>query len=153
MKKICTKCKRNKSLEDYYEDDSHKDGRQSVCKNCNRAKDKKYRIKHKQEIAERNKRYRAEHKQESLKCTQERIEKHRKAWIPILEEIYGTIACIKCGYDKCFAALEFHHRKPKTKNFSISIILRRKPTPEKIKEIKKCDLLCANCHRELHNGC
>lgn len=58
-------------------------------------------------------------------------------------------SCVKCGYNKCIAALEFHHRDPTQKEFQIS--KRWSMTDEAVKkEIDKCDLLCANCHREVH---
>lgn len=56
--------------------------------------------------------------------------------------------CIKCGYDRCADAMDFHHRDPTIKEFRIGQyaggwkILKR--------ELDKCDLLCANCHREVH---
>lgn len=57
--------------------------------------------------------------------------------------------CIACGYAKCKAALDFHHRDPHQKD--INWKLMRKWTPEKVKkEVDKCDLLCKNCHIELH---
>jgi formate-dependent nitrite reductase cytochrome c552 subunit len=45
--------------------------------------------------------------------------------------------------------LEFHHRDPTQKDFSLG---HAKMTNfEKVKsELDKCDLLCANCHREEH---
>lgn len=56
--------------------------------------------------------------------------------------------CERCGYDKCIAALEFHHKNPKEKDFSIST---NSLSFEKMKlEVDKCELLCANCHREVH---
>ena len=58
--------------------------------------------------------------------------------------------CSNCGYDKCLDALDFHHldptkKDPKSfeKNVAWSILKE---------EIKKCILLCSNCHRELHAG-
>ena len=58
--------------------------------------------------------------------------------------------CSKCGYNKCFAALEFHHRDPSTKDFTLSHN-GGAPSFERLKaEADKCDLLCANCHREEH---
>ncbi len=57
--------------------------------------------------------------------------------------------CIKCGYDKCIAALVFHHRDPSKKDFQIS---GRTMAFEKMKkEADKCDLVCANCHAEIEN--
>ena len=58
--------------------------------------------------------------------------------------------CINCGYNKCISALDFHHRDPSEKEFSISSIKRKKLTEQIKKELDKCDILCSNCHRELH---
>lgn len=58
--------------------------------------------------------------------------------------------CEICGYSKCIEALEFHHLDPKQKDFSISNT-GGTPSFEKMKEeADKCQLLCANCHREEH---
>ena len=57
--------------------------------------------------------------------------------------------CEKCGYDRCIAALVFHHRNPAEKEFEIGPNLDRK-REELYKEIDKCTLLCHNCHTEEH---
>lgn len=57
--------------------------------------------------------------------------------------------CSICGYDKCNRSLDFHHRDPNEKDFEIgsSKVLNWK----KVKlELDKCDILCRNCHGELH---
>lgn len=57
--------------------------------------------------------------------------------------------CNICGYNYCNRALEFHHRNPKEKEFNISV--KKSASWDKIRiEIDKCDLVCANCHREIH---
>lgn len=60
--------------------------------------------------------------------------------------------CVRCGYARCVAALEFHHRDPAAKKFNVSVenILRRWEIV--LEEAQKCDLLCANCHRELEDA-
>lgn len=57
--------------------------------------------------------------------------------------------CEKCGYNKCLAALEFHHRDPSQKEFMWTK-MRSKSWSIIKTEIDKCDLLCANYHRESH---
>lgn len=58
--------------------------------------------------------------------------------------------CQICGYNKCNNALEFHHVDPSKKDFHISKNMNK--SWEKIKnEIDKCVLVCANCHREIHD--
>ena len=62
-------------------------------------------------------------------------------------ESRGGAKCMSCGYDKCSAALEFHHRDPKEKDPKWS---RGWSLPKLKAELDKCDILCANCHREAH---
>lgn len=62
----------------------------------------------------------------------------------------GPISCVKCGFSDP-RALSFHHRDPKTKEFGISEALRRNTKLAKVvEEVKKCDILCLNCHAILH---
>lgn len=56
-------------------------------------------------------------------------------------------SCTQCGYNKCNSALDFHHVGEK--RFRVSMAPSRKAAFE---EIKKCILVCANCHREIHAG-
>lgn len=58
--------------------------------------------------------------------------------------------CIRCGYNKYPEVLEFHHKYPSQKNFNISLKGHCRSWERVRKEIEKCSLLCANCHRELH---
>lgn len=58
--------------------------------------------------------------------------------------------CQRCGYDKCLSALVFHHRDPSTKLFNISVDKMQKKLALVEAEADKCDLLCANCHAEVH---
>jgi len=57
--------------------------------------------------------------------------------------------CEICGYDKCMRAMQFHHKDPSQKDFGIG--QRNISDIEKLKkEIDKCQLLCSNCHSEVH---
>lgn len=58
--------------------------------------------------------------------------------------------CEKCGYDKCSAALDFHHRDSTKKEFGIGGKGFTRAWGSIKIELDKCDLLCSNCHRELH---
>jgi len=42
--------------------------------------------------------------------------------------------------------MDFHHRDPSTKSFSVSQT-RHYSLAVTLAEIEKCDLYCANCHR------
>lgn len=58
--------------------------------------------------------------------------------------------CSKCGYNKCMSALVFHHRDANTKKFSLSGAGWTISWDRILQEAEKCDLLCENCHREIH---
>jgi hypothetical protein len=77
------------------------------------------------------------------------VVKRRKKIKELAVEYKGG-KCERCGYNKYIGALEFHHKDPNEKDFLIS----RKghcTSWEKIKkELDKCILVCANCHREIH---
>jgi len=60
--------------------------------------------------------------------------------------------CERCGYDKNFAAMEFHHDDPTKKLFSLDLrSLSNRRWEVILEEVKKCRLLCSNCHAEEHN--
>lgn len=71
--------------------------------------------------------------------------KHKKlAWIAELKMSRG---CDRCGWKLHPAALAYHHRDASKKKAKISTMANKNISKEKIlAEIKKCDLLCANCH-------
>ena len=57
--------------------------------------------------------------------------------------------CVDCGYDRYIEALEFDHVDPSKKDFTISG--NHCISWERMKqELDKCELRCANCHRERH---
>ena len=65
------------------------------------------------------------------------------------------LSCDRCGYAKCFGALDFHHTDPAQKEGKFDSLGRwlRQLTPDKfVARIlnTEYELLCANCHRELH---
>lgn len=60
--------------------------------------------------------------------------------------------CSICGYSKNFAALTFHHLNPKKKSFQLDLrSLSNRKMSRIDSEMKKCVLVCQNCHTELHN--
>jgi len=81
--------------------------------------------------------------------TAQTVERQRALKVAAVQ--YAGGKCTLCDYQRCIAALEFHHLDPSQKDPNLSRINSR--TLEKIKdEINKCILVCANCHREIHAG-
>jgi len=59
--------------------------------------------------------------------------------------------CAKCGWSGNQAAIQFHHKNPKEKEFVIGNVANK--SWDSIKsEMKKCILLCANCHAIEHSA-
>ncbi len=81
------------------------------------------------------------------KCAIASNSKCRKRKKEILIREHGG-KCQRCGYNKCATALQFHHTDPEVKDFNISDIGRSKSLEKLRYEVKKCILLCANCHAE-----
>ena len=63
---------------------------------------------------------------------------------------YKGNKCARCGYDRCVDALEFHHKDPAQKDFNISSKGHTRSWERVKEELDKCEMLCANCHREIH---
>jgi hypothetical protein len=81
----------------------------------------------------------------------EAVARRRKRLKDMAVQLKGG-RCQFCGYHRYAGALEFHHLTEGNKEFGLSTRgLTR--SWEKIKaEVKKCILVCANCHREIHGG-
>lgn len=57
--------------------------------------------------------------------------------------------CIHCGENRVYL-LDFHHRNPEEKESTLSDYSKGYNVDKFFEEVEKCDLLCANCHREFH---
>ena len=75
------------------------------------------------------------------------VDKRRKLLKQKAVDLLGG-KCSKCGYNKCFGALHFHHLE--NKSFGLSAKGLTRSWKNVIEELKKCILVCANCHAEIH---
>jgi predicted HNH restriction endonuclease len=82
------------------------------------------------------------------KVYRRKMERRKRLKREILKMLGGK--CSKCGYNKCENALDFHHKEDK--EGTINRLLKNESREKILKEAKKCILLCANCHREVHQG-
>ena len=76
----------------------------------------------------------------------------RRRTIKALAIDYKGGKCQICGYDKYQGALDLHHKDRKQKEFSISDNGHSRSWERVKKELDKCMLVCANCHREVEAG-
>ena len=80
----------------------------------------------------------------------EAVRKRRKKIRQLSIEYKGG-KCQICGYGKCAEAMEFHHKDSSLKDFGISQKGYTRGWDKVRKELDKCQMLCANCHREIHS--
>lgn len=81
----------------------------------------------------------------------DRVDKLRRTrLITLMQERGSRCQSPDCGYNRCTAALEFHHRDPEAKLFNVNMMTMTNSWSAIVAEVAKCDLLCANCHREHH---
>jgi transposase len=78
------------------------------------------------------------------------LSRRRKVKAILVQEAGG--ACALCGYNRCAAALHFHHRDPETKAFGVSGLGVTRSIDRARAEARKCVLLCSNCHAEVESG-
>lgn len=146
--KLCTGCKQIKHLDLF----SFNRGKpRPKCKEC--------RVKEAQEYYFRNlserKRYHHDRIQRIRKCEETRLRLNKNAAVSrkkktaIYREFMKDKKCEKCGFCD-YRALQWHHKKPNEKNFSIASVVRHKSWEDIMEEIDKCQCLCANCHFITH---
>ena len=131
--KICSKCKIEKTLDNFLWRNKSKNIKHSICSDCYKIVRKKSYDENSQYYKDKSKRRRREH---ALKY----------------EEYKKSLSCKICGESES-VCLDFHHLDGNEKDYTIG---SRKYSSgnfqSTIKEIEKCVVLCANCHRKLHAG-
>lgn len=106
--------------------------RQSHCKECSRA----YIRDH----YKRNKKY-------YVNKARRRNNHYKQIACEFLGPYLLSHSCVDCG-EKDILVLEFDHRDRKMKVDTIGSIIRNGASLEDVKkEVGKCDIRCANCHR------
>lgn len=84
------------------------------------------------------------------KCRVDAVDKRRRLLKQRAVDYKGG-SCVKCGYNNCISALEFHHTDPTQKDFAISVSGHTRSWQIILNELDKCILVCCRCHREIHH--
>jgi len=112
----------------------------SICGNKLKSKQRKYCSKKCSNV--NNGRNRQSYKNQKNKAIKRKI---------MLVNLLGG-KCNMCSYDYNLAVLEFNHLNPINKTHTLdSRKLANSSLEFCLEEVKKCNLLCSNCHREHHN--
>lgn len=131
MKK-CTGCGAEKSLSEFNFRDKSLKKYTSRCKVCTRLLVKNHYN---------------ENREYYLNKTHVRNKTLREALISHIVDYLRKNPCVDCG-ESDITVLEFDHKDLSTKSNSISAILRNRSSIDSlVKEIEKCEVRCANCHR------
>lgn len=77
-----------------------------------------------------------------------KIRRHR-AKMAAIKYLGGK--CDICGWTGNQAVFQFHHKNPSEKDFTVGNVSNKSWDSIK-KELKKCILLCANCHMIQHSN-
>ena len=87
-----------------------------------------------------------EGQQEKLK---ERTVRYKDKINSFIKSYKAATPCVDCGHNFNYYVMQFDHLPQYTKNFNISNFSDyTRDVTKVIEEMKKCDLVCANCHAE-----
>lgn len=129
--KKCNKCNEFKPLAEFNRNKTRKDGLHTYCKKCNKEVSANYYKNNKEK-----------HLKEVLKVSKKVRNENKKKYF----EILNSGECMDCGFSHP-AALVFDHKSGVNKIAGIGRMVTTGYKWETIlKEIDKCDLVCANCH-------
>lgn len=90
--------------------------------------------------------YRKECKKCFNKACGDRVTRWRQRAKEKLVAHFGS-SCIDCGYSGPPFMFDFDHKDPSLKSFGIASGGDVRSYDKLLSEAKKCDLVCANCHR------
>lgn len=130
--KTCPRC--NTTTSEFSKNKRKKDGLQTYCKPC-----------YKEINADTY--LRLEKRRSKIRATNKATVARNKAFIDRVRRMFG---CKICGENEP-VALDFHHTDPSQKDTEVPKLLgygRKKL----LAEIRKCVVLCSNCHRKHHAG-
>jgi hypothetical protein len=98
---------------------------------------------YKREWNKRNKEYRK----------QVKMRRYRLLKAKVINLLGGECKICKEKYDgKNACIFEFHHRDPSLRESYIPHMLVNVAWVKVLKELEKCDLLCSNCHNQIHSA-
>lgn len=95
---------------------------------------------------EYSKKHYEENKTEIIETSRINKNKARAAW----QEYKKSLSCESCGQNHP-ATLDFHHIVIEESNRKVNVLTTKGQYAAAREEIKKCMVLCANCHRIHHH--
>lgn len=134
--KQCSKCSEYKDLSEYFIRDKESGRLHAQCKQC-------YKTHRQTFYAEHYAKYKSLYQNRAS----ERRTRLRSEFRTNMLAYLSNKTCIVCG-ESDIRVLELDHLDPSAKNFTISQAVKLgRSWEEVLLEIKKCQVLCANCHK------
>lgn len=129
--KTCSTCRRSLGHSEFNARARSPDRRQSVCRECNRA---------------RARRYYAENVEKHRKAVAAQVAKTRAAHLRRIGEYLLEHPCVDCG-QRDIRVLDFDHRDGVEKSAEVMKLAKAAYSWQRVsEEIAKCDVRCRNCH-------
>jgi hypothetical protein len=125
--KLCSGCRVVKPVEDFNFKYRAMGVRHSYCRECGKELTRSHYKRNKRSYLDRNARA---------------YQRHRE----LIRQMKSR-PCADCGVQYPYYVMDFDHRDGKEKLFELNSVAR-KTIPGILREIQKCDVVCANCHRE-----
>ncbi len=127
----CSRCGEVKPIEDFPIKDRERGLRRVWCRDCCRA-------------------YGREHYRKNKPTYLAKAERRRRTERPrvraLIDEYLRQHPCVECSCSD-ITVLEFDHRDPEQKDLAVGELARVAEWARVLREIQKCDVRCANCHR------
>ena len=129
--KVCGRCGITAPSTDFPWKDQGRGRRGSWCRSCQRAYAHDHYLRNIDQ-------YKAKARK-TLRGDRQRLRQR-------VDDFLATHPCVDCGTAD-IAVLEFDHRDPAEKRMAVSTLASRRGWPAVEREIAKCEVRCANCHR------
>lgn len=153
MNLVCTKCNEEKEDTEFHNRKDRPKGKASMCKLCSNKRWQKYKEENPGKISTNFENWKK--KPANMKRLKElwaQRDKNREQKLRDILNHLKDAPCQDCGVKYPTYVLDFDHRPEEVKLFNVSYLSKARTVKRLLEEIKKCDLVCANCHRvRTHN--
>jgi len=130
--KTCSKCREVKPLDEFARDVATRSGTRGVCKSCNSLAFAAWKAANADP-----------HRVSTARRRRERRDECRAR----LDKLKTDMPCVDCGGRFHPVQMDFDHLPGAVKLSGVSAMIGTHAWPAIQREVEKCELVCANCHR------
>lgn len=129
--RVCSRCLASKPVTEFAMKNRVTESRSSYCRDCQRASSRAHYRRNTLSYLERARAQRQRHRRENHDLVMSYLAKH---------------SCVDCG-ESDPVVLDFDHVDPASKSDNVSRLMSTASPGVLLREIVKCQVRCANCHR------